>query len=266
MRRLDVLGEAGGTQAGVKPKFWRRQFSDDVTPPQLIFDVLFGVLLPTFCFIFDPIVFKNNSGRGSFGPELSQYKLFVYIFSCLSILTLSLWFVLGRRSYVLNGIVAGILLSGSICSLIIGILILPLTLFGLLLLIGVLGFTPFFTSFVYLRNSIRALNRTRSYFRQPKLTALLLLGMILVVSSAVLGQWQITRIVNQSMNNILRGDVQATDSSVKRLRYFGWATDLDQIVWAYYRETDQVRKGNLAEAYKEITGRDIQTRLVILLD
>jgi hypothetical protein len=45
-----------------KPGFWRRQFSNDVTPAQNIFDVIIGVIAPVLCFIFDPVVFNNRFG------------------------------------------------------------------------------------------------------------------------------------------------------------------------------------------------------------
>lgn len=250
------------TQTDVKPTFWRRQFLDNVTTPQVIFDVSLGIVLPILCFLFDPIVFTSSFGGGLFPPDLFQYKFLVYLFSTLSILTLSLWLILRSRTGLLSGIIAGILLSGSVCSLLIGILILPLSILGLLVLIGVFGFTPFFTSFVYLRNSVRAFNAAKTHLSQPKLSALLLLGALLAIGPPVMAHWQINRRITESMNALLRGDIHSAESATQRLRYVGWAVDLDQLVWAYAKETDQTRKDNLARAYKEITGKDIQTRLV----
>ena len=44
----------------------------------------------------------------------------------------------------------------SVGALAIGVVIFPFSLMGALLLIGLLGFTPLFTSFVLLRNSVRS--------------------------------------------------------------------------------------------------------------
>jgi hypothetical protein len=266
MKPPSILGD--DTQRHDQPEepFWSRQFSKDVTVHQSAFDVFFGIVAPILCFIFDPIVFKNRLGVMPLDLDLTPFKLLVYFFSALSILTLLLWLKLKDKSGLLNAIVAGILLSGSVGSLVIGILILPLTLIGLLFLVGVFGFIPFFTAFVYLRNGVRALNAAKPFVVQPKLTGSVLLGAVLVIGPSVLVQWQINRVVRQSMNDLLRGDMQAAESATRKLRYCSWATDLDQVVWSYSRETDETRKDALAKAYKEITGKDIDNRLAFLLD
>ena len=127
----------------MRSRFWARQFSNDVTTNQSIFDVVFGVVAPFLCFVFDPIVFNNGFGGTPFSPDLARFKLLVYFFSGLAIITLTLWLILRGRSGRINAIIAGVLLSGSFFSLLIGILILPLSILGLILaLIGIFGFTP----------------------------------------------------------------------------------------------------------------------------
>lgn len=255
------------SQPEAKPRFWARQFSRDVTSPQTAFDILFGVVAPILCFIFDPIVFKDSFNLAAFDRGLSHLALFVYIFSALSIITLSLWLILGGRSSSLNAIIAGVLLAGSACSLVIGILILPLSILGLMFFfIGIFGFIPFITAFVYLRNGIRALRTAASLAGQPELTAMVLLGAVLAITPSVLVQWQINRTVTHSMNDLLTGDVHAATSATQKLRTFAWAADFDQLVHAYSRETDPTRKDTLAKAYRDITGTDIETRLAILMD
>jgi hypothetical protein len=268
MQEPDTLDENNAvvSETEVKPGFWQRQFLDNVSTPQLVFDIAFGIVFPILCFVFDPIVFNGEFRNLSLAPDISAYKFLVYIFSSFAILTLSLWLFLGRRSGSLSGVIAGVLLSGSLFCLLIGVLILPLTLLGLLLIIGVLGFIPFLTSFVYLRNSIRALNSAKVYSRQPTVLASLLLGACLIISPALLAHWQINRIIKQSMNDLMSGDIRRAEAAGQKLRYFEWAIDSDQIVWSYYKETDQTRKDALAKAYNAMTGKDVQARLAILLD
>ena len=55
----------------------------------------------------------------------------------------------------------GLFLAGSVISLIVGIILLPFSLIGMFFLIGFLGFTPLFSSFVYLRNGVRAIKGSR---------------------------------------------------------------------------------------------------------
>lgn len=268
MQEPDTLDEndTGVSETEVKPGFWQRQFLDNVTTPQLVFDIAFGIVLPILCFVFDPIVFNGEFRNLSLGPDITEYKFLVYVFSAFAILTLSLWLILGRRSGSFTGVIAGVLLSGSVFCLLIGVLILPLTLLGLLVVIGVLGFIPFFTSFVYLRNSIRALNSAKVYSRQPTVVASLLLGAGLIISLALLTQWQVNRIITNSMKDLMSGDIRRAESAAQKLRHFGWAVDSDQIAWSYYKETDQTRKDALAKAYSAMTGKDVNARLRVLLD
>jgi len=42
-----------------KPGFWDKQFTVQATESQMIFDVIFGVALPIFCFLMDPAVFTS---------------------------------------------------------------------------------------------------------------------------------------------------------------------------------------------------------------
>src|SRR5439155_21101615 len=80
-----------------RPGFWRRQFVPQVTTAQITFDIVFGIAGPILCFAFDPIVFRGGFGdRALFG----DYKIYVYLFSGLQIIMLSLW-LLAREGFQL---------------------------------------------------------------------------------------------------------------------------------------------------------------------
>ena len=254
------------TQSKVRSRFWSRQFSNEVTTTQLIFDVVFGVVAPFLCFVFDPIVFNNGFGGTPFSPDLAPFKVLVYFFSGLAIITLSLWLILRGRNDRLNAVIAGVLLSGAFFCVLIGVLILPLSLLGLMVLVGIFGFTPFLVAFVYLRNGVRALNTSKPLLDQAQLASSLLLGAILIIGPSVIAHRQVNRIVRQSMNDLLTGDAHAAESATERLRYFSWAADLDQVVWRHSVERDQTRKATLEKAYREITGNDITHRQMVLSD
>ena len=140
--------------------FWRRQFGEQVTPKQRRFDVAFGFVLPVLCFVFDPVVFEGwLFGGPAFYQPLQSYT---YTLSAMELVALAAWLfkfgAAGRPPAALGGM----LLAGGVFSLVLGVLMLPLSLFGLLFLVGVFGFTPFFTAVVYLRNGWRATNPGRS--------------------------------------------------------------------------------------------------------
>ena len=252
-----------------KESFWARQFSSTITTPQLAYDVIFGIVMPILCFIFDPAVFTNDAFGLAIVP-LAQYKWFVYLFSALSIISLAAWLLAYRAAKSAGGIVAGfiagILLAGAACSFVIGCAILPLTLFGLMFLIGVLGLTPFLTALVYLRNGIRALKLAEPNARQPKLVGSLLLGVLIVIAVPYVAHVSLNRMVAQAVSDLNQADPQVVDAAVRRLKWVGWSGDMDHLVWAYSKEQDQTRKQNLARAYREITGNNIDHRLAVLLD
>ncbi|HKP71192.1 MAG TPA: hypothetical protein VJV05_18035, partial [Pyrinomonadaceae bacterium] len=103
------------------------------------------------CVAADPIVFTHDG-------LLPEYRVFAYILSAISILGMSAWLIWGKRLGWIAAPLGGLFVAGSFISFVVGMLILPLSLFALLLLIGFLGLTPLFSGLVYFRNGIRAIN------------------------------------------------------------------------------------------------------------
>jgi len=245
----------------LKPSFWQRQFSVPSTLPQTTFDVVFGIVMPVICFYLDPGIVQ-----GPLSYYLPGASVFIYPFSFLAILTLALWLVFGRRVKSSSGVFGGILLSGAICSFIIGVAILPLTLIAIFWLIGLLGFVPLLTAFVYLRNGVRAVNRGNSLLRKTPLAASIILSALLVTGLPAFARWKVTRIIAQSMNEMVSENASDAEAAIERVRYFRPLIDKDSIARRYELESDKGRKERLARAYKQITGEDIETRLAILND
>jgi len=110
---------------------------------QLALDLFAGALLPIGCLIHDPFVFHAPGARVvGFASIGSQ------------ILALAAWMVVapavGAWAF---GFFAGFLMFGVILAGGIGILMLPVSAVGLVILVGSLGFIPFFTAATYLRHS-----------------------------------------------------------------------------------------------------------------
>ena len=120
-------------EATPRQGFWRRQFSGDTTGDQLAFDVIFGVILPIGCLIFDPIVFRSGSGFGG-GGLLAEYRILAYAFIGFQILMLGLCLLAGRRLRGAGAVMSGALFSGSLAALAIGVALFPLSFFGLMFL------------------------------------------------------------------------------------------------------------------------------------
>jgi len=129
--------------------FWRRQFSSEVTRGQVAFDVVLGIIVPVQCLILDPVVFRFHDGLMS-GPGILQpFRIFAYTSIGLGMLALSLWLLLGDRIQWASAFLAGVFLYGALFACLLGILLLPMSFIGLLVGIGVLGFTPFLSSLVF---------------------------------------------------------------------------------------------------------------------
>ena len=136
-------------------RFFRRQFSAVPTYAQKKFDWYLGVGLPIVCIAADPIVFRSWGPRSD--GMLSEYTIFCYALSSVSILAMTAWLLWGSKLGELRPFLGGLFLVAAAISTIVGVILFPFSLIGSIFLIGVLGFTPLFSGFVFLRNSFRAL-------------------------------------------------------------------------------------------------------------
>lgn len=134
--------------------FWQRQFDDAPTTAQRRFDVVFGIVMPVLCFVFDPIVFRRGFGYG--GGLYPQVRFYAYTISALEMVALCAWLCAAGRAGRRPAALAGMLFGGAVFALCVGMAILPYSALGLIVLLGALGFVPFLTAFVYLRNGWRA--------------------------------------------------------------------------------------------------------------
>ena len=244
-----------------KEGFWGRQLSGAPTPAQIIFDIVFGILLPLFCFYFDPGIVK-----GGFSTPIGRLGFLIYAFSGLAITTLFLWLLFGNRMRAAKSVLAGVLVAGAIVASSIGVLILPLTLIGILAVIGLLGLVPFFTGFVYLRNALRAMHcGGRSGSRPARFVTVLVSAMVAIALPSG-AQWTANKIVEQSFAEILDQDAPSFDAPVARIKRLHLIFDTDRFIREYEKESNPARRERLALAYKGITGDEIERRLSVLND
>lgn len=131
--------------------FWKRNFQLSPTRAQQKFDWVCGVGLPLVCFAADPLVFVDEHA------VLYKYKTFAYVLSIVSIMSMTAWLLWGQRLGGLRPYLGGLFLAGAAISLIVGVILLPYSLLGMVVLIGFLGFAPLLSSFVYLRNAVRTI-------------------------------------------------------------------------------------------------------------
>jgi hypothetical protein len=244
---------------GGKTGFWQRQFAATVTRPQTIFDVIFGVIGPTLCFVFDPVVFRSSF----FGPPLlPEYQVFAYLFSALQITLLSFWLLIGSGWQPWNKLIGGMFLCGALFCLVVGLGLAPFSLIGLAYGIGVFGLTPFLTALVYLRNSSRALKAGTGGAAGFAGVFVSALGILLASGLPLLLSIQIHWVVSNAVTEIVQGDPQHATFAAHRLaplRFFADA-ELDRLVNVYWSESDEKRKELIKSCYREITGESIENR------
>ncbi len=248
-----------------KKGFWKRQFSDSTTKSQLAFDIIFGIVMPVICFYFDPGII-NGGFRGDSYLSLNHIAISIYLFSALAILGLLFWLVLRHQAERYAALLGGLFISAAIFSFIVGALMLPVTLIGLIFIIGVLGFVPFATGHVFLRYGMRAINRATTIYQGRRPTGMIVTSALLAISAPFILDWQVGRAANRSIDEIINSRSGYSQSAVNTAKHLRWFANTDALVWAYASNPDADRQDRLANAYREITGRNIEDRLGVLND
>ena len=80
------------------------------------------------------------------------------------------------------------------------------------------------------------------------------------------GQAAITYMVDRAIAALRSGSEQDFSRAVKMLKLVRFNTRTDEIVYVYEKSSDSMQRERLAQAYRTITGRDIEERLQQLRD
>lgn len=245
--------------ANVMPRFWSRQFGDVQTRAQVRFDVIFGLVLPVLCFAFDPIVFRGGSFINHDGIY-HEVRLFAYSASALEMATLACWLFVVRKYPVWSRPAGGVMAAGAFFAFALGLAILPFSVLGLVFLgVGALGFIPFVTALVYLRNARRALRLNRAGVPvRGGATASVAFGLAFALGIPAVAQRGATQIVRNAAAEVVTGGELSPQRRrvVRALTFLSGETFYD-LAKDHNEEPDAERKSRLSEAYSEVTGKDI---------
>lgn len=241
-------------EKAAKPKgFWRRQFQQEPTKAQYKFDWMFGVIMPVVCFFFDPAIFSN---AWMAEPFLGVIKPFAYLVSFTGTMAMMAWLIWGTRLKWLSAILGGLFLLCGAVALTIGVVMLPFSLVGLLILIGALGFTPLFTGIVYLRNGVRAIRAA-----EPLLAKQLLVHVVLLSALAIgIIPYVINAEINSSLERIKNGDAQTIRYEGRKLGFVSPLVNANALIRPYRFENNIDRTERLqalADVYRHLTGKNI---------
>jgi hypothetical protein len=239
-----------------QPGFIARQFRLPVTPTQKAFDLVFGIIFPLGCILADPIVFHGSSQWMQQRGILQPYRVAAYAVTAASIAMLAIVLLNTRR--MPSAFLGGGMLASSLFALGVACLLVPFSLIGVFFFgIGLLGFTPFLTGFVYFRNAIRLSVHGK---RAGKLLADGC-GFLFVAALPLALQMVTDRAANHLIEKISTG--LPADALHARETYFRWQNflDGDRILDAYSKNNDEEMRRKLASAYAAIAGKDIQTEI-----
>lgn len=177
----------------VDERFWRRQFGPVVTRRQRKWDWAFGVVMPAICFFFDPFIFRN---WGSDEGMLAAYRISAYLLSGTAMMGLAAWLLWGERLKALNAPLAGLFFAAGVGAGMVGLPLIPMSLIGSIFIIGLLGFTPLFTSVVFLRNAVRAKQGASPHFENRTLNYVVALSTL----AGLVIPWVINQTVGMTAN------------------------------------------------------------------
>jgi hypothetical protein len=208
--------------------------------------------------MMDPMVFRGDT-LGD--PLLTNYQTLAYLFSAFEIVTLGLWLTFRARTGLLSGFLGGVLLAGGIFCIALGAILAPYSLLGLIVGIGILGFTPFLTSFVYFRNGYRAVMKS-SAVDAPIPVSAIVLGCLIALAGPFVVSKRIERFVVSSVDDMLYGNEQQASNAARRLRPLSGFCEakLSRIEKEYWAASDLTRKELLRRLYQEATGEDIEMK------
>jgi hypothetical protein len=246
-----------------KPPFWRRrfdckaicrnQFNCKPTIAQNLFDVAFGILLPLVCLYFDPIVFRTEFGR----PLVGNFGLVGHTAIAIGILTLAAWLVTRRLPALFCGALAG----GAIFSFLLGLVILPSSLIGIIFWgMGLLGLTPFATAFVFARNSIRAHRHSGGCRAVPSQRVVAAAGLAIACVGPWAAHFYVKREIGRAARMIVSNEPAQFSRGKAILQRYQAVNNLDRIVHIYDEESDPMRRALLAQAYEQATATSIEYR------
>lgn len=265
--------------------FTCRQFQPPTTSAQLACDLLFGIVAPILCFVFDPGILRSSGLALPFAPKqpfFPQFAAFVYIASGIEIMLLTAWLVCGRRMQTATQLAGGILMAGALFSGFIGLILLPFSVMGLSIGIGVFGFVPFLTALIYLRNARSAFQFAAKSLARPvtkpdgalelrlRRSALLatMVGAVLVLGPPAALTAAASVFVSQAMDAVLIADEKQSDLAIDEIRFlqFFARPEVNRLVSAYSATDEPSRKEVLKRRYLKLTGDDIERKVAIYRD
>lgn len=217
-----------------------------------------GVLLPWLLIVADPAVFRGSalSMGGSF---LGEYRALAYVTTLVFTASLLLRLV---KPYA-RSLLSGVLGTGALFSLGLGLLLLPLSLVGSLFAgLGLLGLLPFLFSYVYAAQALKAWRSLPARAPRQAAAATALAGCLLPILPSATAHILVERRFRAVLEEATSDDPARRRQGIESLRGLRPIVDLHRLGGIYLAETDPRRKLRIANAFEWLTGESIQVAVM----
>jgi len=164
------------------------------------------------------------------------------------------WLIWRDKLGGFGAFLSGIFFLAGLISLALGIAMIPISLIGLMAIVGVLGFTPLFTSVIYLRNGVRALRAAKITLGRSKLNYAAAIGAIWAFAIP----YTLNVEVNRSLDLIASGTPETIRLQGFKLRLLAPLVDsyqLETLDRKTYRGSAQEREIEIL--YQQLTGKQL---------
>jgi len=229
----------------VQPTSYGREALCEAAPPKPKWShsrewrFVVGIVLPIICFVIDPILFSRHGFMAGIGP-LEELRVAFYAFVGLECVVL--WLALAGRvgRPRVSAVAAGVLFAGGGTSLVLGVLMLPFTVIGVFMVVGVLGFTPFFTGFAYLRTAGLLVDGVAKASSGKRHWGLVIAGALCVILAASAVQFGVNAYTDHVMARLGSPDAAIVDGAISELERFGWLASANRMIEAHDALSDAV--------------------------
>lgn len=230
--------------------FVERQIGERATRGQVVFDTLFGVVAPVLLLVLD----RMWDPLGESGVVIGRvYALPAAVGGSVLLLA---WLRFGKRAHWLQAVLAGCFAAAAAVSCGVGLLLLPMTIIGLFVVIGVLGFVPFLSAFVFARNALRARSRALSSLPSAPAWGLAIVTGLLVLATDA-AQGMVAKGIAWHHQGVLLGeepgDAAGSLGRLRLLRKFP-GVPLIRLERAYASSADDEELKRIDALYEELTG------------
>lgn len=204
-----------------------------------------GIVLPIACLYFDPIFFHSLTGY----PLLDPIKVGSYLAIGMGIVGLTGWLIWHRW----NSVLTGWLYCGCLYALLIGIAMLPITILTILIIIGLLGLSPFLTAVVFWHAARQARYEAGEAFK----TAVAVCAFLVYLAIPISTQLVTTKVTNEALDEIVVGSEPATTNAIQRLRAISYLVEIRLMIRRFQAEKSSPAGRRLEDAYLVVTGEKI---------